>query len=112
MPQQVTKGMLEREERQSRRFRPMHHSQEIMTTDPGASKRTLMMKAKMTLSLDDADSRADKIKALPKQGQLLREGSDIGAQIWASAVSTLSSEEMKFALNAATDSLPHNVNLA
>ena len=51
----------------------------------------------MTLSLDDTDSRADQVKAVPKQGQFLREGSDIAAQIWASAVSTLSSE-MKFAL--------------
>ena len=111
--QQVAKGILEVEERQSRlKFKPMHHSQETMSEDPGASKRALMMRAKVKLVLDDADSRADQARALPRQGQLLREGSDMGAQIWASAVSLLSSENLKFALNAATDTLPHNANLA
>ena len=43
------------------------------------------------------------MKALPKQGQLLRGGSEIGGEIWALAVSAMSSEKMKFALNAATD---------
>ena len=32
--------------------------------------------------------------------------------MWADAVSGLGSEEIKFALNAATDTLPHNSNLA
>ena len=51
-------------------------------------------------------------RALPKQGEPFREGTDIGAQIWAAEVSVLSSENMKFALNAAMDTLPHNANLA
>ena len=35
-----------------------------------------------------------------------------GDFIWATAVSNLTSEAMKFALNSATDTLPHNSNLA
>ena len=64
-----------------------------MAADPGASKRVLMMRAKSSLTL-------------------LRKGSDAGAHIWAAAVAALSSETMKFVLNAATDTLPHNANLA
>ena len=49
------------------------------------------------------------MKALPKQGQLLRGGSEIGGEIWALAVSAMSSEKMKFALNAATDIHCHTI---
>ena len=34
-----------------------------------------------------------------------------GAHIWSKAVQTLPAEQMKFALNAAVDELPHNANL-
>ena len=105
--------MVEKESQLPRpEFRPMQHSQEIMANDPGASKRSLLKRAKFKVALDDADTRADHAKAVPKQGQLLKEGSDVSAQIWAAAVSDLSSEKLKFALNAATDTLPHNTNLA
>ena len=111
--QQVAKKMVEKESQLSQpEFHPMQHSQEIMANDPGASKRSLLKRAKSKLALDDADIRTDDAKALPKQGQLLREGSDVSAQIWAAAVSDLSSEKLKFALNATTDTLPHNTNLA
>ena len=42
---------------------------------------------------------------------ILREGSDVGAGIWASAVMVLPPAKLKFALNAVTDTLPHNRNL-
>ena len=111
--QQAVKRRLGVEERQSRSsFRPMHHSQCTMADDPGASKHVLVTRVKAQLTLDDADSRAGQAKGLPKQGQLLREGDDVSAQLWAAAVSALSSDSLKFALNAATDTLPHNANLA
>ena len=72
-----------------------------MAEDPGAARHVLLKRAKAKITLQDAEFRAEKAKALPKQGQLLREGSDVGAGIWASAV----------ALNAATDTLLHNQNL-
>ena len=90
----------------------MHHSPGTMADNPGASKRVLVTRVKAQLSLVDADSRAGQAKGLPKQGQLLREGDDVSAQLWAAAVSALSSDSLKFALNAATDTLPHNANLA
>ena len=62
-----------------------------------------MKRAKGKITLHDAVSRAGIAKALPKQDQLLREGSDAGAGIWASAVALLSPVKLKFALNAATN---------
>ena len=113
MTQLMARRMLEKEECLSQtEFRVVHYSQAAMSEDPEASRCTLMNRAKAKLTLEDADIRAGKAKALPKQGQLLREGSEIGGQIWTLAVSAMSSEKMKFTLNAATDTLPHNSNLA
>ena len=111
--QQVVKGKLGKEKhRPHHEFKAMQLSQETMAEDPGAARHVLLKRAKAKITLHDAVSRADSAKALPKQGQLLREGSDAGAGIWASAVALLSPAKLKFALNAATDTLPHNQNLA
>ena len=111
--QQVVKGKLGKEKhRPHHEFKAMQLSQETMAEDPGAARHVLLKRAKAKITLHDAVSRADIAKALPKQGQLLREGSDAGAGIWASAVALLSPAKLKFALNAATDTLPHNQNLA
>ena len=83
-----------------------------MAEDPGAARHVLLKRAKAKITMQDAGFRAEKARALPKQGQLLREGSDVGAGIWASAVRVLPPAKLKFALNAATDMLPHNRNLA
>ena len=50
--------------------------------------------------------------SLPHQGQLMRDTPESAAEIWSTAVSNLPSGSMKFTLNAATDTLPHNSNLA
>ena len=92
--------MVEKEECLSwTEFWAVHYNQVAMSEDQWASTHTLMKRAKAKLSF----IREDRVKALPKQGQLLRGGSEIGGEIWALAVSAMSSEKMKFALNAATD---------
>ena len=48
---------------------------------------------------------------LPVQGQMLRCSNPTADLNWEAAISKLGSEAMKFALNAATDTLPHNNNL-
>ena len=55
---------------------------------------------------EDADKRLDHTRSLPCQGQLLRDTPVAAAEIWATAVGTVSSITMKFILNAATDTLP------
>ena len=51
------------------------------------------------------------LQGLQRQGQMSRRTDPICAPIWARVVQTLPDEQMKFALNAAVDVLPHNANL-
>ena len=48
---------------------------------------------------------------LQKQGEMLRTTTSDTATVWAKAVQALPANTMKFALNAAHDTLPHNANL-
>ena len=107
LTQQVARGMLQWEER------PVtHYRQATMSEDSGASNHTLIWRVKARLALEDAETRQEQARSLPKQGQLLREENDAGAHIWALAVSSLPSERMKFALNSAPDTLSHKTNLS
>ena len=81
-----------------------------MAEDPGVRRKTLAKRVKNNISMDDATSRRQQAEALPQQGQMLRDSSPAADLIWAS--DKVSSEVMKFALNAATDTLPQNSNLA
>ena len=56
-------------------------------------------------------ARREHVESLPSQGELMR-ATSYTPDIWASAVAMLVSEGLKFILNAATDTLPHNCNLA
>ena len=51
------------------------------------------------------------MKSLEKQGHMMREVIPDVAYIWSKTVQTLQTEQMKFALNAAVNMLPHNANL-
>ena len=42
---------------------------------------------------------------------MMRTASPDGASLWSKAVQSLPAEQMRFALNAAVDTLPHNANL-
>ena len=65
-----------------------------------------------TANVEDATSRKSQVEALPHQGQMLRASNLTADGISAAAVSNLGSEAIIFALNAASDNLPHNSNLA
>ena len=67
---------------------------------------------KNAIGFDEAVKRSEAAEALPVQGQMLRESTSNTDFVWATAVSRLGSEALKFAMNAATDILPHNSNLA
>ena len=110
--QKVAQRMIEREEHQKRiQFKPATISRQIMADDPGARRQVLAKRAKSTVSSEDAAMRRENAEALPLQGQMLRTSGLTADNIWAIAVSKLGSEAMKFALNCATDTLPHNSNL-
>ena len=104
---------MEKEENQLRvKFKPVSYSRDIMAEDPGVRRQTLARRVKMKMTTEDATARREQAEALPLQGQLLRDSSSASDFVWATAVSTLDSEVLKFALNSATDTLPHNSNLA
>ena len=55
--------------------------------------------------------RETELKSLEKQGQMMRTATLDGANLWSKAVQSLPVEQMKFTLNAAVDTLPHNATL-
>ena len=111
--QVVSKIQTEREESQKRaKFRPMLYAREVMATDPGASRQTIMKHAKNWVVVEDVEERLDHAKSLVTQGQLHHVVDDDAASLWSEVVQKLPPECMKFALNAAQDTLPHNANLS
>ena len=110
--QQVARRALDKESSQRRaQFKPATYSRNIMAKNPGAHRRVLLNHVKNTANVEDATSKREQAKALPLQGQMLRASNLTADGIWAVAVSKLGSEAMKFALNAALDTLPPNSNL-
>ena len=103
---------IQREKSQVRTlFKPVSFSRDVMKDDPGVRRQILTKRVKCAVSVEDAMARKKHMESLPVQGQMMRVGS-YAADIWATAVSRLGSEAMKFVLNAATDTLPTNSNLA
>ena len=76
------------------------------------SRRGLVARTKAKVTRDDANSRREHVESLPQQGQLMRETDEEAAGVWSAAVNSLPSDGLKFALNAASDTLPHNSNLS
>jgi len=63
-----------------------------------------MIRTKAELAEEDAITKREHTKSLPCQGQLIQAipEHNPAAKIWASAISNLPSESLKFAMNAAT----------
>ena len=70
-----------------------------------------MSAAKRATQQAEDERRETELKSLEKQGQMMRTVSPDGASLWLKAVQSLLAEKMRFALNAAVDTLPHNPNL-
>ena len=56
--------------------------------------------------------RASQVVRDVKQGHTSRCTDPEGAEVWAKAIEGMVDEHVKFALNSAVDTLPHNANLA
>ena len=84
----------------------------ILQKDPGTDRKTLMRRMKRSIEEKEAEGRLEYAKSLEHQGQLMRLTEDAAAKFWASAVINLPPEVLKFSMNAAQDTLPHNSNLA
>ena len=91
-------------------FKPFQQVVEVMQEDPGASQKTLAARAKDKVTQMDSSAHLQHCRSLTVQGQTARQFEDRAAELWAQTV--LTSPDHVLALNAVTDTLPHNVNLS
>ena len=70
--------------------------------------KSLAKTAKAAVTEEVDSSLLDHLQRLETQGQMSRCTSPTCAPVWLRAVQALLEEQMKFALNAAVDVLPHN----
>ena len=92
-----------------KKFRPAKQAREALVTNPGENSKSLIKTAKAAVSEEVNASLLDHLQSLEKQGQMSRCTSPSCAPVWSRVVQALPEEQMKFALNAAVDVLPHNV---
>ena len=83
-----------------------------MQCHPGANKRTLVRRVKAYIMEKETAKRLERVKSRKHQGQLLHETEDEAARIWSSAVLQLPPQVLRFSMNVAHDTLPHNANLS
>ena len=93
--------------------RPMAITRDLMAQDPGVIRGVLRRRVKLLVAADDSESLLEHAKNLPRQGELLWDTPDLAAaKVWLLAVGNLTSSiSLKFRLNAASDTFPHNCNL-
>ena len=83
-----------------------------MQASPDFTKKSLLRASKNVVQQQDQDEMLQGLRELDKQGHMSRCTDPEGAQVWAEAVEGMVDENVKFALNSAVDTLPHNANLA
>ena len=94
------------------KFRPSTIVQQIFSNDPGTSYKSLATKSKKYVQSTEVEERLAHAASQNIQGRLHELVTKPSAEIWSKAVQSLPSHLLKFALNAAQDTLPHNANLA
>jgi len=92
-------------------FHPFREVVSVMVEDPGATKKQVTTSVKAKVQAADNEARLSHCTSLTRQGQTARSFQGKGAEIWSNAIQTLPEALFKFALNAVTDTLPHNKNL-
>ena len=104
---------LKKEKNQKRvKFQQYLAAQQAFAADPGASGKMVARRAKAKLNTDLQDRRLKHSVSFEHQGKLFRTVNANAASVWAKTTQSLPSAQMKFALKAASDTLPHNANLA
>ena len=108
----IAEKQLQAEALQTRKkFKPAVVVRDAMVEDPDTSRKALLSAAKGRVNNSDNVARLDQVKSLERQGEMLRATTPDTATTWAKAIQSHPQEQMKFALNAAVDTLPHNSNL-
>ena len=104
---------LKKEQKQKRsKFQPNTIVQQAFAADPGAYQKAVSRAAKNLVEDNIQSERMKHSLSLEVQGKLFKIIHQDAAAIWARTSRSLPSALMKFALNAASDTLPYNVNLS
>ena len=104
--------LLTKERKKSRvKIKPAVLVDEIRAQDPSRKRQALAGAAKSLLAEEDVEGRHEHLCNLPTQGQMARCWEGNSPELWVRAVEGLPPELMKFALNAALDTLPTKSNL-
>ena len=93
------------------KFKASQEVREVMIHNPDFSRKSLAAATKLLVSEDVEDRHFHSLQQLEKQGHMSRCSSPEGARIWAKALERAKDEHLKFPLNSAVDTLPHNANL-
>ena len=93
-------------------FRASHEVREVMSHNPDFSKKSLRAATKAAVTEEDEDHLLNSLQRLEKQGHMSRYSSSDGVKLWAKALGGIDDSQLRFALNSAVDTLPHNANLA
>ena len=111
--QQVARLRLEREAKAQRmNFKPLSTIQEVFRGIPDASRKVLSVKMQRLLQDQDVCRCLAHAATLQVQGKLFDLAHDESCYAWSKAIQSASSVHLKFALNAAQDTLPHNANVS
>ena len=97
---------------QRKKFRPITITQKTFTSIPEASSRTLARAVKNEVQKQDVWKRLAHAATLHVQEKFLELSCDESARVWSRAIQSSSSAHLKFAINAAQDTLPHDANLS
>ena len=93
-------------------FKPFVSAQAAFSEVPGASRKRVSVTAKANELRTQMTKCLQHSSSLKVQGQLLRVIEEKSASAWSACIQSITSPLLQFALNAASDTLPHNANLA
>ena len=82
---------------------------DALAENPNGNRKSLVSAARRATQQADDARRESELNRLEKQGQMMRTATPDGAR--SKAVQSLPAEQVRFALNAAVDTLPLNANL-
>ena len=93
------------------KFRASLEARDVMMNDPNFSRKSVAAATKVLVTEDGEDKCLSSLQHLEKQGHMSRCLFPEGATLWAKALERADDDHLRFALNSAVDTLPHNANL-
>ena len=102
---------LKQEESQFSGFHPASLVRNILSVDPGASRKHLKKHVAAELRSIHNTGLRKSLQSLAVQGSLVESEETLSDNVWGAAMKVVPEKVMKFGLNAVADTLPHRSNL-